>query len=258
MAETTAIVDIVGLRKSFGSSEGKALQVLDQFDLRVFSGEFLVILGPSGCGKSTLLNLICHQDQPDAGTIRFAEGINLNGRRDVTVVWQEDALMPWKTAAANVEFPLLAKGVAEKERAAIVAHWLKLTGLEGFEGYYPSQLSQGMQKRVAIAAALAAQPRLVLMDEPFAALDVNLKLQIQNELVSLWEKLKFTVVMVTHDVQEAAALADRIVLLTNRPARVKLIRVNHLPRPRHLNVLYGDATFHELVRELWNLLAKSE
>lgn len=159
--------------------------------------------------------------------------------------------MPWKTACGNVEFSLIATNTARDDQKETATKWLQAVGLEGFEDYYPSQLSQGMRKRVALAAALATRPNVLLMDEPFGSLDVYSKLQIEKEVVRLWEQIDTTIVLVTHDVQEAIALSDRMVVLTDRPARVKLVRENPLPRPRDLDALYGNVEFHDLVRELW-------
>lgn len=245
------IISIKNARKSFQSITGDRLLVLDGIDFDVYSGEFLVILGPSGCGKSTFLNILARQDILDSGTIHCREENSSNNHSRIAVVWQEESLMPWKTALGNVEFPLIVRGIAHNERRYEATKWLQAVGLEGFENYYPSQLSQGMRRRVALASALVTHPNVLLMDEPFAALDVYTKQQLEKEIVKLWEKIDATVIMVTHDVEEAVALSDRILVLTERPARVKMIRTNSLPRPRDLDVLYSDVPFHEIVRELW-------
>jgi len=200
-----------------------------------------------------LLNILARQDILDTGTVSYGEGHRKtpNDCDRIAVVWQEESLMPWKTAYGNVEFSLIVTGTAHNDQKETGTKWLKAVGLEGFEDYYPSQLSQGMRKRVALAAALATHPNVLLMDEPFGALDVYSKLQIEKEVVRLWEQIDTTIVLVTHDVQEAVALSDRMVVLTDRPARVKLVRENPLPRPRDLDALYGNVEFHDLVRELW-------
>lgn len=247
------LISITGASKSFANAEDSRLLVLDGFDLAINAGEFLAILGPSGCGKSTLLNILAGQDSLDAGTISYGKEYEKtpNDRNRIAVVWQEESLMPWKTACGNVEFSLIATDTARDDRKETAIKWLQAVGLEGFEDYYPSQLSQGMRKRVALAATLATRPNLLLMDEPFGSLDVYSKQQIENEVVRLWEQIDTTIVLVTHDVQEAVALSDRMVVLTQRPARVKLVRENPLPRPRDLDALYGNVQFHDLVRELW-------
>jgi NitT/TauT family transport system ATP-binding protein len=225
--------------------------VLGGIDLDIHYGEFLSILGPSGCGKSTLINILSKQDTLDAGTIKY-EGAIWQDRPDhIAVVWQEEYLMPWKTAKGNVEFPLIIRGESRVAREEAAMNCLRSVGLAGFENYYPSQLSQGMRKRVALAAALVTRPSILLMDEPFASLDVYTKRQIEKELVGLWEKIDSTIVMVTHDVQEAVVLSDRVVVLTERPARTKTVKNISLPRPRDLDALYGDVEFHSIVRELW-------
>ena len=247
------LIKIKGASKSFQKAGDGTLLVLDGIDLAIYPGEFLTILGPSGCGKSTLLNILAGQDTLDIGAISYGARYEKTpvDRHRIAVVWQEESLMPWKTACGNVEFPLVVTGAARDGRKETAAKWLKAVGLEGFEDYYPSQLSHGMRKRVALAAALATRPNVLLMDEPFGALDVYSKLQIEKEVVRLWEQLDTTIVLVTHDVQEAVALSDRIVVLTQRPSRVKLIREISLPRPRDLDTLYGNEQFHNLVRELW-------
>jgi NitT/TauT family transport system ATP-binding protein len=246
-----AHIKIRGARKSFNRPNDTPLLVLDGIELDVHHGEFLSILGPSGCGKSTLINILSKQDTLDAGTIRY-EGAIWQSRPDhIAVVWQEEYLMPWKTAKGNVEFPLIVRGEDHGAREVAATNCLRAVGLNGFEDYYPSQLSQGMRKRVALAAALVTRPSILLMDEPFAALDVYTKRQVEKELVNLWEDIDSTIVMVTHDVQEAVVLSDRVVVLTGRPAHTKSVREIPLPRPRNLDMLYGDAEFHSIVRELW-------
>jgi NitT/TauT family transport system ATP-binding protein len=244
-------IQIRGAHKSFARTNDAPLLVLDGIDLDIHYGEFLSILGPSGCGKSTLLNILAKQETLDAGTIKYIESINQPCPDRIAVVWQEESLMPWKTALANVEFPLVVHGIDRATRKERATNWLKAVGLNGFENYYPSQLSQGMRKRTALAAALVTNPSVLLMDEPFAALDVYTKRQVEKELISLWEKLDSTIVMVTHDVQEAVVLSDRVVVLTDRPAHTKLVQEISLPRPRNLDALYGEAEFHSIVRKLW-------
>lgn len=268
----TGVIEIRNLVKRFPTGPDKALTVLDGLSLDLRAGEFISILGPSGCGKSTLLNILARQDEPDGGVIRTdgrpgpftgtGNGIKGNGAQArsvgfrLAVVWQQDSLMPWKSVRKNIEFPLTVLGKPPSERARIARAWLKAVGLGGFEDYHPSQLSQGMRQRVSLAAALATRPSLLLMDEPFGALDVYSKLQIEKEVIRLWEEMDATILMVTHDVQEAVALSDRVVMLTPRPARVALEKDIDLPRPRDLDALYGAPRFHTLVSELWNALTR--
>nr|VFJ68136.1 MAG: NitT/TauT family transport system ATP-binding protein [Candidatus Kentron sp. FM]VFJ68626.1 MAG: NitT/TauT family transport system ATP-binding protein [Candidatus Kentron sp. FM]VFK16724.1 MAG: NitT/TauT family transport system ATP-binding protein [Candidatus Kentron sp. FM] len=246
---------------------GEVLTVIDGLGLHLRPGEFVSILGPSGCGKSTLLNILAGEDAFDAGTVRVQGRREESGARKgprpkdntpfrLAVVWQQDSLMPWKSALGNIEFPLIVLGESPRRRKVIARTWLEAVGLTGFEDYYPSQLSQGMRQRVSLAAALATRPGLLLMDEPFGALDVYSKLQIEKAVIGLWEEMDATILMVTHDVQEAVALSDRVIMLTPRPSRVVLEKDIDLPRPRDLDALYGTARFHTLVSELWNALAR--
>ncbi len=247
---TSSAITICDVQKRFFQNNEEHLKVLDGINLEVKAGEFLAILGPSGCGKSTLLNIIAGVESLDSGTVEY-KLISGTATGRIAVAWQEESLMPWKTVHKNIEFPLIVANIPKDERNRIVEKWVCAVGLDGFGDYYPSQLSQGMRKRVSLAAALVLEPQLLLMDEPFSSLDPYMKRQIEKEVVQLWESLDTTIVLVTHDVQEAVALADRIVVLSERPATVKSMRDNPLPRPRDLDALYGQTEFHEIVRELW-------
>lgn len=252
-------IEIRNALKRFPGGSGETLTVLDGLDLDLRAREFVSILGPSGCGKSTLLNILAGQDRLDGGTIRIDGKDDESTAREafrLAVVWQQDSLMPWKSARRNIEFPLTVLGKPPRERADIARRWLGAVGLGSFEEYYPSQLSQGMRQRVSLAAALATRPDLLLMDEPFGALDAYSKLQVEKEVIRLWEEMDASILMVTHDVQEAVALSDRVIVLTPRPARVALEKDVDLPRPRDLDALYGAPRFHALVSELWNVLTR--
>lgn len=207
-------------KKGFTQSNRDRLVVLDGIDLDVTKGEFLAILGPSGCGKSTLLNILARADVLDSGCVEYGVNHENSAKEKIAVAWQEESLMPWKTVYKNIEFSLIATNSPKAERKERVEKWIAAVGLNGFADYYPSQLSQGMRKRVSLAAALVSEPDLLLMDEPFSSLDPHTKRQIEKEVVLLWESLDTTIILVTHDVQEAVALADRIVVLTARPATV--------------------------------------
>nr|VFK23602.1 MAG: NitT/TauT family transport system ATP-binding protein [Candidatus Kentron sp. MB]VFK27967.1 MAG: NitT/TauT family transport system ATP-binding protein [Candidatus Kentron sp. MB]VFK74483.1 MAG: NitT/TauT family transport system ATP-binding protein [Candidatus Kentron sp. MB] len=244
--------------KRFSIPMGGQSAIFDGLDLDFRVGEFVSILGPSGCGKSTLINILAEQDILDEGSIHRNQSTTRDGEFRLAVVWQQDALMPWKSARKNIEFPLTILGRAARERRKIARSWLKAVGLDGFEDHYPFQLSQGMRQRVSLAAALATKPSLLLMDEPFGALDAYSKLQVEKEVVRLWEEMDATILMVTHDIQEAVALSDRIIMLTKRPARVALDQTIDLPRPRNLDEIYGAPRFHALVSELWNTLTRPE
>jgi NitT/TauT family transport system ATP-binding protein len=242
---------VTNARKTFVRKNDGPLEVLAGINLEIHQREFVAILGPSGCGKTTLLNALAGQEVLDSGSIAYSFADNGCASPNIAVAWQDGSLMPWKTVHGNIEFPLIIKGVERGERKKRVADWINLIGLRGFESSYPAQLSQGMARRVSLAAALVTAPSLLLMDEPFSALDPYTKRQIEKEVVKLWESIDSTIILVTHDTQEAIALADRIVVLTERPARVKRIVTNPLPRPRDLDALYAQKEFHDLVRDLW-------
>lgn len=219
------------VRKEFGTGEQKVLAIQD-VDFAVQQNEFCVIVGPSGCGKSTLLYLVAGFEKPTSGEIL------LNGRRiegpgpDRGFVFQEFALYPWKTVLGNVSFGLEIQGVEKKEARRRAEEYVKIIGLSGFENAYPHTLSGGMKQRVGIARALAYDPEILLMDEPFGSLDAQTKKLMQTELLRVWAKTRKTVLYVTHSVVEATYLADRVVVLTARPSKVKGIVEVDLPRPR--------------------------
>jgi NitT/TauT family transport system ATP-binding protein len=208
------------------------LLVLNGIDLKVKTGEFLVVVGPSGSGKSVLLDLIAGLAKPTGGEVyhdeKKVDGPNLK----TSYVFQQYALFPWRTALSNIEFGLETRGVPEGQRREIGRELLDLFGLTGFEDRFPYQLSGGMQQRVAIARSLATSPDLLLMDEPFAALDAQTRETLQNQLLKIWDKRRTTVVFVTHGIEEAVFLADRVVVMTARPGKIKQIIDIDLPRPR--------------------------
>ncbi|CAB3288400.1 Nitrate transporter protein CmpC [Methanocaldococcus lauensis] len=211
---------------------GNYVKALDNINLEVYENEFLTVMGPSGCGKTTLLRIIAGLDYPTEGRV-LLDGREVKGPgADRGVVFQQYTLMPWRTVLKNVTFGLELKGIPKKERIEIAKKYIKLVGLEGFENAYPYQLSGGMQQRVAIARTLANDPEIVLMDEPFAALDAQTRNILQNELLKIWQKQKKTVFFVTHSIDEAVYLSDRVVVLTARPGRIKEIIKIDLERPR--------------------------
>jgi NitT/TauT family transport system ATP-binding protein len=199
-------------------------------DLALVAGDFLSLLGPSGCGKSTLLRIIAGLAEPSAGTIAWPGGAP--APRDIGFVFQEPTLMPWATAAANVALPLELAGTPRREALAQGAEWLARVGLAGFEGAYPRALSGGMKMRVSLARALVTRPRLLLMDEPFAALDEITRFKLNNDLLTLWEAERFTVIFVTHSVFESVYLSRRILVLAARPGRVDADLTVDAPYPR--------------------------
>jgi NitT/TauT family transport system ATP-binding protein len=220
---------------------GEPLPVLDRVNLHVEAGEFVAVLGPSGCGKSTLLRLVAGLEHPSAGQL-FIDGEPITGPHPSrVVVFQDPTLYPWRTVWRNVALGPEAQGNLQAKRGR-VAEALKLVGLNGFENAYPHQLSGGMAQRVALARALVNDPQLLILDEPLGKLDSLTRIAMQSELVSLWQNAGFTVLLVTHDVEEALFLTQRVIVFSDRPARIKTEIVNTLPYPRHR----GDPRLAEL------------
>jgi len=238
--------------KTYADRDGRPVEALAGVGLTAEAEEFLAIVGPSGCGKSTLLNMVAGLLAPSAGTIAF-EGDLRAGRPPTAMVFQEFALFPWRTVQANVAFGLEEAGLAPAERAAIARRLIELTGLGGFEGKYPHQLSGGMRQRVGIARALAVDPAVLLMDEPFSALDAQTRQLMQEELLAIWERTRQTILYVTHNIHEAVWMADRVVVLSRRPGRVLEIVPVKLPRPRTETML-GEPGFVQAVERIWTLI----
>ncbi len=228
----------------------KRIKALEGIDLDVFENEFLVLIGPSGCGKTTLLQIAAGFLAPTEGKIEADGRVVENPGPDRGYVFQEDAVFPWMTVRGNVEFGLVAKGIPPGARGRIADHFIRLVGLEGFEDALPKELSGGMLKRVDLARAYAVDPTVLLMDEPFGPLDAQTRAIMQHELSKIWEQAKKTVIFVTHDIEEAIFLADRVVVLTARPGRIKTIIDVTLPRPRGPEVRLTEA-FIELKRRAW-------
>ncbi|MEU2395474.1 ABC transporter ATP-binding protein [Streptomyces sp. NPDC007369] len=240
-----------GVRKTFGD-----FTALDGIDLEIRSGEFLVVVGPSGCGKSTLLDLLGGLSAPTAGRI-LLDGKEVTGPGlDRGIVFQQYALLPWRTAQGNVEFGLEATGVPRRQRAARAKEFLDLVGLTGFEDRHPHQLSGGMRQRVAIARSLAYDPDVLLMDEPFAALDAQTRESLQDELRRIWQSTGKTVVFITHGIEEAVYLGQRVAVMTSRPGRVKqVVPVSFGDRDGLLGeALRSNPEFARYRHEIWNLL----
>ncbi|NQW53799.1 MAG: ABC transporter ATP-binding protein [Rhodospirillales bacterium] len=219
-------MQLVGIR-DVSKVFANGIQALGSASLDIAAGEFLSVLGPSGCGKSTLLRLIAGLAEPTAGTIAWPQG-----RPDLGFVFQEPTLMPWATALGNVALPLKLRGVARSEREARAAEALAGVGLRGFERSYPRELSGGMKMRVSIARALVTAPKLLLMDEPFAALDEITRRRLNTDLLELWQRTHFTAVFVTHSVFESVFLSQRIVVMSARPGRVRSELAIEAPYPR--------------------------
>ena len=223
---------IQGLRVAFRTESGEVL-VLDNLDLEVREGEFVCILGPSGCGKSTFLNVVAGFLPPTAGSVRI-DGEEVRGPDPRRIfVFQERGVFPWLTVEGNIGFGLGKSSKAERARR--VAHYVDLVGLRGFEQAYPHELSGGMKQRVEVARALAVDPDMLYLDEPFGALDSITRLEMRRELLRIWQAERKTILFVTHDIEESVQLADRIVVMTARPARIRRIVDVDLPHPRDLS-----------------------
>ena len=203
--------------------DGKDFQILEDINLVVQDQEFVAIVGPSGCGKTTCMRMAAGLEFPSTGSVKVSDQVVTEPGPDRAVVFQQFALFPWKSVHENIDFGLRSKGLPKAERAQLIAHYVELMNLKGYESAYPHQLSGGMQQRVAIARAYALNPQVLLMDEPFGALDAQTRVVMQEELVKLARKNPRTVLFITHAVEEAVYLADRVVIMTSRPGKVKEI-----------------------------------
>ncbi|HER26760.1 MAG TPA: ABC transporter ATP-binding protein [Rhodospirillales bacterium] len=244
--------------KQFTGQAG-VIPALDKFSFEIEEREFIVIVGPSGCGKSTLLSITAGLISPSAGTITVGDQLVEGPGPDRAVVFQDFSLFPWKTVEENISFGLRINKVPAEERRRLMAGSIDLIGLKGFEQYYPNQLSGGMQQRVAIARAFVLRPKVLLMDEPFASLDAMMRTLMQEELVRIWSEDKPTVLFITHSVEEALYLADRIVVMTRRPGRIKeVVNVGKICgdeghwRHGSLNDAMANPAFRELQNRVWN------
>lgn len=227
-------IAVQGVGKSFPERRGGRLSVLADLNLRIEVGEFFCLLGPNGCGKSTLLNLLAGFSAPDCGRILIDDCEVRRPCPEHIMIMQSYDLFPWRTVVGNVEYGLEMRGVGRKERRQKARELIALVGLAGAEEQYPGELSGGMRQRVAIARALAVEPEILFMDEPFGALDALTRGRMQGELLRLWRERGMTVIFVTHDVNEALALADRIAVMTPRPGRIREVVPITAPRPRDL------------------------
>jgi NitT/TauT family transport system ATP-binding protein len=245
-----AAIEIAGLRKEYASAAGRVL-ALDDVSLAIAPGEFVCIVGPSGCGKSTLLRILAGLDTQTAGSIKVeAPGWAVQN----AMVFQESGLFPWMTVETNVGFGLMTRGVPAAEAAARVEAALRLVGLTKFRKHYPHQLSGGMRQRSAIARAFVTDPGVLLMDEPFAALDAQNRVILQAELVRIWEETRKTVLYITHSIEEALLLGDRTVVMTAQPGRIKQMIDVPFPHPRNLITLSASAEFGKLKLDIWRVL----
>jgi NitT/TauT family transport system ATP-binding protein len=245
-----AAIDIGDLRKEYSSGPGRVV-ALDGVSLRIAPGEFVCIVGPSGCGKSTLLRILAGLDTQTGGTIKVdAPGWAVEN----AMVFQESGLFPWMSVEANVGFGLMTRRVPTDEAARRVDAALKLVGLAKFRKHYPHQLSGGMRQRCAIARAFVTDPGMLLMDEPFAALDAQNRVILQAELVRIWEQTRKTVLYITHSIDEALLLGDRTVIMTAQPGRIKEIVDVPFAHPRNLMTLSASAEFGKLKLDIWRVL----
>ncbi|MBR7829805.1 ABC transporter ATP-binding protein [Actinospica sp. MGRD01-02] len=248
------MLELRSLTKRFSDPAAGARTVVEDFDLEVKPGEFCALIGPTGCGKSTVLSMVAGLERPSAGTI-LADGAELAGTDPRTgLVFQQDNVFPWKTVLGNVAAGPRFRGASRAEANARAMDWIRRVGLAGFEQHYPHQLSGGMRKRVALAQTFVNDPRILLMDEPFSGLDAQTRQIMAGELLELWEALGASVLFVTHDLEEAIALADRVVVLTARPATVKREFTVDLPRPRSPREIRFHPRFVELHEEIWSSL----
>jgi len=238
--------------KRFATPSGGVYTALRSLDLQVAPGQFAALVGPTGCGKSTTLTLIAGLEPPSAGEVRVG-GRPVDGVAEgIGYVFQTDAVFPWKTVLENVAAGPRYHGAGGRDARERARDWISRVGLAGFEDRYPHQLSGGMRKRVALAQSLINGPRILLMDEPFSALDVQTRSLMEDELLDLWSTTGASVVFVTHDLEEAIAMSDRVVVLTAGPGTIKGIYKVDLPRPRKVNEIRFDPRFSHIYEEIWS------
>ena len=225
---------VEGLTKTYSQEAGdrSSIFVLDSITFEVPENQFLCLLGQSGCGKTTVLRIIAGLTRPDGGTIAIAGRAVEGPGQDRSVVFQNYGLLPWRTVVGNVELGLEIRGMARHERREISRNYIRLVGLSGYESHFPHEISGGMQQRVALARALSKRPKILLMDEPFAAVDMQTREMLQEELLRIWNENKTTVVFVTHSIEEAVYLGDRVIVMSARPGRINADIMTELPRPR--------------------------
>ncbi|MEN6370277.1 MAG: ABC transporter ATP-binding protein [Thermotogota bacterium] len=250
----TSIIELHGVYKVFVSGNKRnpiAMLALQNAEFTVPQGEFLTIVGPSGCGKSTVLNLIAGLMQPSSGQVLYRGGEIRGINTQVGYVTQDDNLLPWRTVVKNVEFSLEVRGVARRDRERLAEEHVRQVGLTGFEQHYPHELSGGMRKRVSIARTLAYNPDVILMDEPFGPLDAQTRLVLQDQLLSLWDEGKQTVVFITHDLVESIVLANRVMVMSCSPGRIKNIYPVPLAHPRDAFHIHEVPGFDHIYDQIW-------
>jgi NitT/TauT family transport system ATP-binding protein len=248
-----AYIQARNVKLTFRPANRAPVRALDAFDMDVEDGEFISIVGPSGCGKSTFLNVLLGLIKPDAGEV-LMHGRKITGPgSERAMVFQEFGLLPWRTVQYNIELGLELKRIAAVKRRLIAERLISLVGLAGFESHYPHELSGGMKQRVGLARALATDPEVLLMDEPFAALDAQTRDLMQVELLRIWREARKTVLFVTHQIDEAIYLSDRVLVMSKRPGRTKRVFDIKLPRPREYEMRVTPE-FNDLKLEIWNTL----
>ena len=250
-SSVASAIELRNVTKRFPTPSGQIYTAIRNLSLSVAPGEFCAVVGPTGCGKSTTLSLISGLEKPSAGMVEvMGEPVQDIDRR-IGYVFQTDAVFPWKSVLNNVATGPLYRGQPKAQVLERARDWIARVGLSGFENHYPHQLSGGMRKRVALAQTFINEPQILLMDEPFSALDVQTRTLMEDELLQMWSSLKASVVFVTHDLEEAISLADRVCVITAGPGTVKGIYTIDLPRPRHVAEIRFEPRFIELYQQIW-------
>jgi NitT/TauT family transport system ATP-binding protein len=249
-AAPEGILAVDNITKRFETPEG-AVTAVEGVSLSVAPGEFVGIIGPSGCGKSTLFNIIGGLLDGYEGTVKVAGDLVHGPHPAIGMIFQEESAFPWRTVIDNVAFPLEIAGIAKRERYERAKHFVSLVGLDGFERRYPAELSGGMRQRVSMARTLAAEPKIMLMDEPFAALDEQTRLLLGDKVLQIQQQLKQTTLLITHNITEAVQLSDRILVMTYRPGKLKRTITIDLPRPRTSEIVSSEA-FGRYVAQIWS------
>jgi NitT/TauT family transport system ATP-binding protein len=248
-APESRLLDAERISKRFATADG-VITAVDDVSFSVAAGEFVSIIGPSGCGKSTLFNIIGGLVGDYEGRVTVAGSTVSGTHAAIGMVFQEESTFPWRTVAENVAFPLEIAGMKKAEREERAAHFVAMVGLQGFERRFPAELSGGMRQRVAIARTLASEPRILLMDEPFAALDEQTRLLLGDKVLQIQQELKQTTLLITHNLTEAVQLSDRVLVMTYRPGRLKRVVAIDLPHPRNSAVVSSEA-FGHYVAQIW-------
>jgi len=244
-------IELINVSRRFLTPDGKSMTALRDFNMSVARGEFVAVVGPTGCGKSTTLNLITGLGKPSAGEVRVMGAPVTGIDPRIGFVFQTDALFPWRNVIDNVVTGPLFRGVPPEQAYTAGREWLARVNLSGHETKFPHQLSGGMRKRVSLAQTFINEPQILLMDEPFSALDVQTRVLMHDELLRLWSQAKASVVFVTHDLEEAIALADKVYVLTSGPATVKSVYAIAIPRPRVVSEIRYDKAFIDISRTIW-------